>query len=129
MRIAADPVAPFRAQQFDRPIAKGARVGLWLVACAVAAAATVAPSLTLLLFCWLFPMGLAAPFGASEWNSPVATYGTLAVGWSVYIGLSVYGLRQSRRAQYFAAYAILLALLVLNVAGCRYEVVHMKFNC
>jgi hypothetical protein len=74
-------------------------------------------------------MGLAAPFGASDWNSALATYGTLIAGWFGYIALTVYGLKQQQRARYFRIYAILVVLLVLNVCGCRYEMAHMRFGC
>ena len=127
MKTAPDQLSPVAVEA--RTISKPLRVGLWLIAWGVAASATVAPGFALLLFCWLFPMGLAAPLGASEWSSPVATYGTLIAGWSLYIGLSVYGLKQHQRVRYFWVYALLIALLVLNVAGCRYEVIHMKINC
>jgi hypothetical protein len=75
----------------------------------------------------LFPFGLAAPIGASRWNSKVAAYGTIIVGWSLYLALSIHGLRQ-QRARYFRIYAILLVLLALNVAGCRYEVAHIQLG-
>ena len=127
MRTAPDPLAPVVTEA--RTISKALRVSLWLTAWGLAASATVAPMFALLCICWLFPMGLAAPFGASEWASPAATYGTLIVGWSLYIALSVYGLKQRQRVRYLWAYAILIAFLVLNVAGCRYEMAHMKIGC
>ena len=111
------------------PLSRARRVGLWIIACGLAALATVVPSFPLLFFCWLFPMGLAAPFGASNWTSSAATNGTLIVGWGLYLVLTVYGLRQRERGRYLFAYGLLIALLILNVAGCRYEVAHIRFGC
>jgi hypothetical protein len=105
------------------------RVCLWAAAWGLATPATVAPSFDLLPCCWLFPIGLVAPFGASDWTSPVATYGAIVGGWCLYLALSIYGLRQRRSPRYLLAYAILVALLALNAAGCRYEVSHMKIGC
>ncbi len=127
MRTAPHPLAPSTVG--PDTISRKWRLVLWIIGWCLAASATVAPAFALLFFCWLFPMGLAAPFGASDWTSSVATYGTLLVGWGLYAGLSVYGLKQRRRVRYFWAYAILLVLLILNVAGCRYEATHIKIGC
>ena len=131
MRIAPDPLTP--AVEDTTPISKRLRVTLWLIAwvLVVIGIASFTPQLipVILLYFFLFPMGLAAPIGASDWDSSVATFGTLIVGWSLYIALSVFGLKQQRRVRYFWIYVILIALLVLNAAGCRYEIAHMKINC
>jgi hypothetical protein len=127
MQAARDPLSSLAAQA--EAISKPMRVSLWFIAWGLAASATVAPAFALLLFCWLFPLGLAAPLGASDWTSPVATYGTLFAGWSLYITLSIFGLKQRQRARYFWAYSILLLLLAANAAGCRYEVTHMHLGC
>jgi hypothetical protein len=124
---ASDPLSPVTAE--PKSISKAVRVWLWIIAWGVAAAAIVGPAFAVLIFGWLFPVGLAAPFGAAQWNSPLPTYGTLIVGWSGYIALSVHGLKQRERARYFRIYAILVVLLALNVSGCRYELAHMHFGC
>ena len=110
------------------PVSRERRVSLWLIAWGLAALATVAPTFGLLSFFWLFPMGLAAPFGASSWTSRVATNVTVIVGWCLYLALSVYGLRQRQRARYVVAYGVLIGLLILNAAGCRYEVAHIHIS-
>ena len=110
-------------------VSRGRRVSLWLVAWALAALATVAPSFALLFYFWAFPIGLAAPLGASDWTSPLATKATLIVGWCLYAGVSVYGLRQRQRGRYVVAYGLLIGLLILNVGGCRYEVAHIHIGC
>jgi hypothetical protein len=74
-------------------------------------------------------MGLAAPFGASNWSSAEASYGVMIIGWALYVALSIYAVRQQKRFHYFWAYTVLLALLALNVAGCRYEVAHIHLGC
>ena len=127
MRIAPDQLSPHVSDATH--ISRGRRVGLWFIAWGFAAVATVAPAFGLLFFCWLFPMGLVAPFGASDWTSPAATNGTLIIGWGLYLALSVYSLRQRQRARYMVAYTVLIALLILNVAGCRYQVAHFHIGC
>ena len=125
MRVAPDPLAPVRLE--TRTISRRLRVSLWLLAWSLAAAATVEAdpaSVPLLLFCWMFPMGLAAPF-----DSSVVSLSALIGGWALYIALSVHGLKQRQALRYFRVYAILVALLILNVAGCRYEQTHMHIGC
>jgi hypothetical protein len=85
----------------------------------------------LVLFFWLFPVGLFAPFGGGDTtvDPPVGGYALLVGGWVLYIALSVYGLRQRQRVRYFWVYGVLVALLALNAAGCRYEMAHIHFGC
>src|SRR5262249_53005373 len=126
LKTTTEPLSPATAKA--TPLSRARRVGLWAIAWGVAALATVAPAFPLLFFCWLFPMGLAAPVGASDWSSD-ATNVTLIVGWGLYLVLTIYGLRQQQRERYLFAYGLLIALLTLNVAGCRYEVAHIHFGC
>jgi hypothetical protein len=126
---ALDPLTPASVTAETKPISKTLRVWLWLIVWVVAAAVMVGPVFAFLIFGWLFPIGLAAPFGAAQWTSPVATYGTLIVGWFGYIALSIHGLKQQQRGRYLRIYAILIALLALNVSGCRYEIAYMHFGC
>jgi len=126
MTIAPDPLshaAESTAPQFPT-ISKSRRLGLWLLAWAIAAVATVAPAFPLVILFWMFPVGLAAPFGAANWSSAEASYGVMIIGWLFYVALSIYALRQRKRIRYFWAYTILLVFLAFNVAGCRYEIAH-----
>ena len=126
MRIAPEPLSPHVTN--DTPLSRGRRVSLWLIAWVTAGVATVVPNFILVFFCLLFPLGLAAPFGASDWDSSPANM-TIVIGWGVYIALSIYGLKQRQRARYMAAYILLIVFLILNVAGCRYEAAHIHINC
>jgi hypothetical protein len=122
-----DPLSPVAVD--NKLLSKKMRVGLWLIAWVLAAAAIIGSALPVLIFGWLFPLGLAAPFGASHWTSAVPTYAILFVGWSGYIALSVYGLKQAQRVRHFRTYAIQISILILNVSGCLYELTHMHFGC
>ena len=43
----------------------------------------------------------------------------LVLGWGIYVGLTLLVFRQRARAICFVLYAVLCALLVLNVVGCH----------
>jgi len=140
MKLTGEEIVPAAAAEPSQ-LSKERKVALWLFAWILAGMATMAPgsiaslkdmvSLSIVLFCysWAFPAGLLAPFGSSDGNSPIPGIGLLIVGWSFYIGLTIYALRQRKSSRYFLIYAILVVLLALNAAGCRYEYTHIKINC
>ena len=94
---------------------------LWLCAAAwvVGFILSGAPYPEMLEFAWAFPIGLLAFIIPSLWVRGF-TAGAIA-GWLFYACLTIYCLQQSRRARYFATYAILCACLILNVVGCQAE--------
>jgi hypothetical protein len=100
------------------------RCWLWLVAWVVVIGLMAIPySGICLRVPWMFPMG--SPFMLltlllSEWGSAGNFF--IAVGWLFYVALTIYALRQNRRARYFVAYTVLCVFLILNVGGCYYEV-------
>jgi hypothetical protein len=102
------------------------RIWFWIGAWGIATVATVGLSPGLLLFAWLFPVGLLN-FAPAGWDSsppsdPSAGVDSMIVlGWLLYIALTIVGLSQSRRTRYFVIFGILCVLLALNVVGCRFE--------
>ncbi len=126
MRIAPEPLALPRAD--INTISKGARVRLWLIAWAVALLGSTipfciaAPGLFLyfVLSAWAFPIGTIAFAFPEHQNPSDGIYiGSLIGGWLAYIALTIFGLRQNRRARYFVVYTILCLLLLLNAVGCN----------
>jgi hypothetical protein len=91
----------------------------WSVA--VLAAATAFPHLSR-KYILLFPYGLftavISAFGAKGNTAP-----HVVVGWLMYLVLTFSSLFSARRVVYFALYAILCLLLLLNVIGC-----HLMFH-
>ena len=111
------------------------RIYFWAAAWLVAAIATTFPPpndvatvcLALLMYQWLFPLGLIIPFAPSL--QPMGSHGLiLTAGWFLYLGLSVYGLTRQSRTKYFLAYAVLTVLLILNVTGCRILISHFHMG-
>lgn len=104
-------------------ISRRRKVTLWLAAWAVALLATQipfpfalwAPGIILLFPVGLFRCLLPSGFTPADYNLAAA------LGWPVYFALTTVALFQRRRTRYFAAYAILCALLFMNVAGCQLE--------
>jgi hypothetical protein len=111
-----------------RKISPEAKVILWI------AAWTIALIVTGLAICrgngeifgycveraWAFPMGTIAFFLPTNADVPDAVPICLLIGgWTSYIALTVFGLRQSGRSRFFIAYAILCLLLILNAVGCN----------
>src|ERR1043166_490662 len=87
----------------------------WCMAVSAAAAPFPHPSRKYIL---LFPYGLItaviSALGAKAQSAP-----HVAVGWLVYIVLTFASLFSARRIVYFALYAMLCVLLLLNVIGCH----------
>ena len=63
-----------------------------------------------------FPMGFAA-----LQPEPSTAHAVLAlvVGWSVYLGLAVFGVLAKRRRAFLILWIIFVALLITNIAGCQ----------
>jgi len=110
-------------------VSRGRRVSLWLVAWGLGSigdgCADFRPSTFLLVVpdgtrCAVWGVGLDITCSHKR-----HTYYRLGV----YLALSVYGLKQRQRTRYMVAYTILIALLIVNVAGCRYEVAHIHIGC
>jgi hypothetical protein len=96
------------------------RVGLWVAAWLLAAIAMAIPVPAALFFFWMFPGGLFRVISPADWDPGEEIGLTLLVGaWILYLLLTIVGLSQNRRARYFFVYAVLCALLVLNVIGCH----------
>jgi len=104
-------------------ISRRARIWLWLVAWFVAALATSFPDPRVLLFAFLFPTGLVefAPEGLGILEPPDSGYLWFFVFCILYIGLTVVAFLHSRRLWYFVLYAVLCAILALNVVGCHIQ--------
>jgi len=99
-----------------------ARCWLWIAAWCVAFLALLVPMPFAWRSLWMFPLGLYQfmPRGSeTDWrDSPSA----LIFGWAVYAALTIYALRQIKRARYFASFALLCGLLLLNLAGCYHGI-------
>ena len=65
----------------------------------------------------LFPAGLFRIFGIRESDAIGRSY--LAIGWLVYVALTVAACLTRRKRTYFIIYTILCVLLVVNIVGCR----------
>ena len=78
---------------------------------------------------WMFPLGfpIVLPFMRLSSDPPVGFL--LFIGWLIYGALTIYGLRENRRARYFVVYSILCVFLFLNVCGCYYLVGNGKDMC
>jgi hypothetical protein len=82
------------------------RIWLWIGAWSIAAIATVwgsSPSLLILVYAWLFPIGLFG-FEPANWQAPVSTPVFLVLSWMFYVVLTIIGLSQSRRVRYFVVF-------------------------
>ena len=99
---------------------------LWTAAWGVAMIATATPYCDpgLVFWTWLFPVGLVGVFYAA--SPPVGGLTVTVAGWLLYVVLTIVGLRQNRRSRYFLIYAILCALLVLNVVGCHVQIQDLR---
>ena len=93
------------------------KIWLWVAAWGAAVIACAIPEPALLAVAWLFPFGLFALCVRPQTMSDME--GLAAFGWIIYLGLSIFALRQRRPARYFVFYAVLCALLILNVVGCH----------
>lgn len=70
-----------------------------------------------IFFPTLFPAGFFRVFGIHE--NDVIGHSSLAIGWLVYVALTVGACLCRRKRNYFIIYTILCVLLAINVAGCR----------
>ena len=104
-------------------ISMPAKISFWLAAWLIAGVGFVAawPIIiwpALLHWSWFFPVGLFSPFVGRETPDQLA-FTLTGIGWLIYIALTICGLSQRRRTNYFLFYVILCALLVFNAVGCR----------
>ena len=97
-----------------------------MAAWGLAAIATAGTSLGILFWAWLFPVGLLGLFVQPDSELP---FFILLAGWLFYFALSIYGLAQRKRSRYFYTYAVLVVLLLLNVAGCHVQMRQLEINC
>lgn len=70
-----------------------------------------------IFFPTLFPAGLFRLFGIRE--NDVVGHSCLAIGWLVYVTLTVAACLSRRKRTYFVIYTALCVLLAMNVVGCR----------
>jgi hypothetical protein len=101
------------------------RLGLMLVAWVIALLATAIPRLLVVVAPVVFPVGLiwvlfptcrSWPILNDPLNDPSASY----LGWGFYMALSIILILQQKRRRFFAIYALLCVLLLLNVIGCHF---------
>ena len=107
------------------------RVSLWLVVWLMAYIALVILHprffVVALVGFYFFPIGLLGFFLPPDWQLPeIVTYSVVAIGWTIYAGLSYCFLMRQERFLYVSAFICLVALLVFNVAGCHVEIGQMK---
>jgi len=69
------------------------------------------------MFPQFFPAGLFRIFGVKETDT--IDHSLVAIGWVVYVLLTVAACLVHRKRTYFIIYTILCILLALNIAGCR----------
>jgi hypothetical protein len=88
-----------------------------LLLCAIAwvvALVVTAPDPRAIVLLPMFPMGLAALFGAKGVQPSF-----LILGWFPYLLHAVISLACSKRLWFYLLYAILIVALICNVAGCH----------
>ena len=88
---------------------------LWLIAWATALVAAGAPNPGLILYVWLFPLGLMKAIGWEQSGKD----NDYILGWLPYIALTIAAMYSRPRVLYFTIYVVLCILLLLNVVGCQ----------
>lgn len=78
----------------------------------------------LVLFFYLFPLGLGILFGN---DTSVMGNALVLIGWGVYLTLAASIVVSKRRAVVIVLFVILLGLLLINVQGCRQMLEHASF--
>jgi hypothetical protein len=99
------------------------RRNLLIAAWVIAALATVLVEIALLLAFPMFPLGLfiAMETRGLAVGGPLSSIGAAcAVGWVVYLAISLAALFTKRWLLFILFYGILGALLVFNVQGCHH---------
>ena len=86
----------------------------WIVA--LIAAFPSPQGITILPF---FPLGLILLFNFDILDGEAITNLTMITGWIVYLVLGIFILIASTKKRFYRLYAVLLVLLLLNVAGCH----------
>lgn len=84
----------------------------------VAALMGASPSLVAIKLLPFFPLGLAMvfPFSRQIFKNEFSAVGA---GWCIYLALSIAVMTSSTKKRFYKFYAILLILLLCNVAGCH----------
>ena len=98
----------------DSEMSRGRRLNLLCIPWAL----TVVATFPGIFYPFLLPAGLYRLFGIRETDS-ITNGWWLAMGWLVYIGLTVAAVILRRRVGYWIVYGVLCLLLALNCVGCR----------
>lgn len=101
------------------------RLKLWLMAWAVGLVAAGFPHPVMIVWVWVFPLGLMEAFSLD--NKIPGEDAVYFLVWLPYIGLTIAALLARRRADFTKLLILLCLLLAVNVAGCRHMNANMDF--
>lgn len=101
------------------PLSIGTKSGYWFAAWAGVALVTLLFNPSAMAAALFFPAGLFGLFGNEESGIVAWMMGAWALGWVLYVVLTISMLRATKRSAFFQTYIVFCILLALNVAGCH----------
>jgi hypothetical protein len=106
------------------------KLGRWALAWGIAAALSAYPPQVLIFF-WLFPVGMfefLLPPNDYQRSISFNISSLLIIGWIIYGLLTIIAFCQNQRSHFRIVFMILCVLLAMNVAGCYHGRTKLHFE-